>query len=53
MKITKVADIFGLLAVKVIHLINCWATFWAIFSQTSLVTLVADNKQRESLSQVT
>jgi hypothetical protein len=46
MKITEIAHIFGLLfaTVKVMRSFftkMLWATFWAIFSQTHLVTLTA------------
>jgi hypothetical protein len=42
LKITEVAQIFGLLVSTCINFEkNGWVTFWAIFSQTRLVTLVA------------
>jgi hypothetical protein len=38
LKITKVAHIFGLPFLTVKEM--CWAMFWAIFSQTHMLTLI-------------
>jgi hypothetical protein len=53
-KIREVANIFGLLfsSAKFMHLVftkRGWDTFWAIFSQTHLVTLLRERQQKNGL----